>query len=320
MRHDRTMTFVPERKSAAQRATLPGTVKLLWPYIWPSDRADLKLRVFLAVALMLLSKLITIAIPYSFKWVTDALAGKTPFDAVPLPHILIGAGSLTIVYGLLRILMAFTQQGRDALFAAVAMNAVRRLAIEVFEHLHRLSLRFHLERKTGGLTRVLERGRNAIETIIRTSMLTAVPTIVEFALIVAAMLFSFDWRYVAAISLTVVVYLAYTTIATNWRIGIRRSMNESDTDANTKAIDSLLNFETVKYFGAEEREAARYDKAMARYERMSVRTYVSLAGLAAGRGVMFAVAPGVAVVGGVGGIPGGEKPVGHLVIKTVTIN
>ena len=183
--------------------------------------------------------------------------------------------------------MALTQQGRDALFASVAMNAVRKLAIEVFEHLHRLSLRFHLERKTGGLTRVLERGRNAIETIIRTSMLTAVPTIVEFALIVGAMLFSFDWRYVAAIGATVAAYLTYTTVATNWRIGIRRSMNESDTDANTKAIDSLLNFETVKYFGAEAREAARYDRAMARYERMSVRTYVSLAVLNAGQAVIF---------------------------------
>ncbi len=185
--------------------------------------------------------------------------------------------------------MALTQQGRDALFAAVAMNAVRKLAIEVFEHLHLLSLRFHLERKTGGLTRVLERGRNAIETIIRTSMLTAAPTIVEFALIVGALLISFDWRYVAAIGVTVAAYLTYTTLATNWRIGIRRSMNDSDTDANTKAIDSLLNFETVKYFGAEAREAARYDRAMARYERMSVRTYVSLAVLNAGQAFIFTV-------------------------------
>ena len=219
----------------------------------------------------------------------DRRAGRKAVrrDALPLSHLLVGAVALTVLYGILRILMALTQQGRDALFAAVAMNAVRRLAIEVFEHLHRLSLRFHLERKTGGLTRVLERGRNAIETIIRTSMLTAVPTIVEFVLIVGALLFSFDWRYVAAISATVVAYLAYTTVATNWRIGIRRSMNESDTDANTKAIDSLLNFETVKYFGAEQREAARYDKAMARYERMSVRTYVSLAVLNAGQAVIF---------------------------------
>ena len=210
--------------------------------------------------------------------------------------------------------MALTQQGRDALFAAVAMNAVRRLAIEVFEHLHRLSLRFHLERKTGGLTRVLERGRNAIETIIRTSMLTAVPTAVEFALIVVAMLISFDWRYVVAISVTVVAYLVFTTLATNWRIGIRRSMNESDTDANTKAIDSLLNFETVKYFGAEEREAARYDKAMARYERMSVRTYVSLAVLNAGQAVIFTLGLIVVLVMCVAEVRNGTKTVGAFVL------
>ena len=248
MQHQKTSAFIAARNNAKQRGTLTGTVELLWPYIWPADRADLKLRVFLAVALMLLSKLFTIAIPYSYKWATDAVANKLALDAMPLPRVLFGAAALTALYGVLRILMAFTQQGRDALFAAVAMNAVRRLAIEVFDHLHRLSLRFHLERKTGGLTRVLERGRNAIETIIRTSMLTAVPTAVEFVLVVAAMLISFDWRYVGVISATVVAYLIFTTIATNWRIGIRRSMNESDTDANTKAIDSLLNFETVKYF------------------------------------------------------------------------
>ncbi len=314
MKHHKTSTFVAERRPVAHRGTLGGTVALLWPYIWPADRADLKLRVFLAVALMLLSKVITIATPYSFKWVTDALVGKLTIGAVPLPQIMVGAGSLAIVYGLLRVLMALTQQGRDALFASVAMNAVRRLALEVFEHLHQLSLRFHLERKTGGLTRVLERGRNAIETIIRTSMLTAVPTIVEFAFIVAAMLYSFDWRYVAAICSTVAAYLTYTTVATNWRIGIRRSMNESDTDANTKAIDSLLNFETVKYFGAEEREAARYDKAMARYERMSVRTYVSLAVLNAGQAVIFTLGLVAVLEMCVVEIRGGQKTVGDFVL------
>ncbi len=313
MEHRKRSSFVPESRADAHRGTLQGTVHLLWPYIWPADRADLKLRVFLAVALMLLSKLITIAIPYSFKWVTDALVNKLAVDFVPLPKILLGAGALAIVYGLLRILMALTQQGRDALFAAVAMNAVRRLAVEVFEHLHRLSLRFHLERKTGGLTRILERGRNAIETIIRTSMLTAVPTIVEFGLIVAALLYSFDWRYVAAISLTIAAYLTYTTIATNWRIGIRRSMNESDTDANTKAIDSLLNFETVKYFGAEEREAARYDRSMARYERMSVRTYVSLAVLNAGQALIFTLGLIAVLEMCVVEIRSGQKTVGDFV-------
>src|SRR5271169_5087171 len=227
MQHHKTSTFIAERINRARRATLTGTVQLLWPYIWPADRADLKLRVFLAVALMLLSKLFTIAIPYSYKWATDAVAGKLALDAVPMPRLLIGAAALTVVYGVLRILTALTQQGRDALFAAVAMNAVRRLAIEVFDHLHRLSLRFHLERKTGGLTRVLERGRTAIETIIRTAMLTAVPTLVEFALVVAALSYSFDGRYVLVILGTVFGYLVFTTIATNWRISIRRSMNES---------------------------------------------------------------------------------------------
>jgi ATP-binding cassette, subfamily B, heavy metal transporter len=314
MQHQKRSTFIAARNNAAHRATLTGTVRLLWPYIWPNERADLKLRVFFALALMLLSKLFTIAIPYSLKWATDAVAGKLALDAVPLPGVLIGAAALTGLYGGLRILMAFTQQGRDALFAAVAMNAVRRLAIEVFEHLHRLSLRFHLERKTGGLTRVLERGRNAIETLVRTSMLTAVPTIVEFALVVVAMLFSFDWRYVAAITVTVLAYLIYTTVATNWRIGIRRSMNESDSDANTKAIDSLLNFETVKYFGAEEREAARYDKAMARYERTSVRAYVSLTVLNAGQALIFTLGLIAVLLMCVAEVRNGTKTVGAFVL------
>jgi ABC-type transport system involved in Fe-S cluster assembly fused permease/ATPase subunit len=296
------------------RATLATTARRLWPYIWPKDRADLKLRVVLAVALMIAAKVVTIAIPYAFKWATDALAGQAGADKLFLPGLLSGVVALTILYGALRVLMALFTQGRDALFAAVAMNAVRRLAIEVFVHLHSLSLRFHLERKTGGLTRVLERGRAAIETIIRTSMLTAVPTIVEFAFIIAAFLISFDWRYVAAVSIMIAAYLVFTTLATNWRIAIRRSMNESDTDANTKAIDSLLNYETVKYFGAETREAARYDKSMARYERMSVKTYVSLAVLNAGQAAIFTVGLVAAILMCVAGIRARRNTIGDFVL------
>ena len=291
---------------------MTGTVQRLWPYIWPTDRADLKARAALAVGLMIASKIVTVLTPYALKWATDALAPAT--GATPVPGALAGAVALTALYGLMRVLMSLTQQGRDALFAAVAMNAVRRLANEVFVHLHQLSLRFHLERKTGGLTRVLERGRNAIETIIRTSMLVAVPTIVEFALISAAFFYSFDWRYVVAITITVFIYLIYTTIATNWRIGIRRSMNESDTDANTKAIDSLLNFETVKYFGAEGREAARYDRSMARYERLSVRTYVSLAVLNAGQAIIFTIGMIVVLAMCVDGIRNHRNGVGDFVL------
>jgi len=164
---------------------------------------------------------------------------------------------------------------------------------------------------------VLERGRAAIETIVRTSMLTAAPTVVEFALILGAFLFSFDWRYVAVLVLTVTLYLAYTTVATNWRISIRRSMNESDTDANTKAIDSLLNFETVKYFGAEGREAARYEKSMARYERMSVRTYVSLAVLNAGQAVIFTCGMVAVLLMCVAGVRSGHNTVGDFALLNV---
>ena len=318
MQHQKSTKFIAGASPRAE-ATLTGTVRQLWPYIWPTDRGDLKLRVLLAVILMVAAKLATIAIPYAYKWATDALTAEhasadVHADAVPLPAILTGVVALTILYGLLRMFMALFTQGRDALFAAVAMNAVRRLAIEVFVHLHQLSLRFHLERKTGGLTRILERGRNAIETIIRTSMLVAVPTIVEFILILGVFLFSFDWRYVVAVTLMIVVYMVYTTLATNWRIAIRRSMNESDTDANTKAIDSLLNFETVKYFGAEKREAVRYDKSMERYERLSVRTYVSLAILNAGQAVIFTMGLVAVIVMCVAGIRAGRNTVGDFVL------
>ncbi|MGA8960737.1 MAG: ABC transporter ATP-binding protein/permease, partial [Pseudolabrys sp.] len=205
-------------------------------------------------------------------------------------------------------------QLRDGLFAKVAMNAVRRLAYRTFVHMHELSLRFHLERKTGGLTRVLERGRNGIETIVRMVILQLSPTIVELALIVAVLMWQFDWRYVVAIMLTVVVYMTYTYHATEWRIGIRRKMNESDTDANVKAIDSLLNYETVKYFSAEEREAGRYDRAMARYEDASVRAYTSLAVLNAGQAVIFTVGLAAVMVMCAFEIRAGSKTVGDFVL------
>ncbi len=293
-------------------ASLATTVKHLWPYIWPSDRADLKARVLGALALLFVAKLITIAVPYSFKWATDLL---TNGDAdVPLPAILAGPVAMVVVYTALRIFMQFFTQARDALFAAVAMNAVRRIANEVFVHLHQLSLRFHLERKTGGLTRVLERGREAIQQIVRMSMLTGAPTIVEFALILGVFFFQFDWRYALTVIIMIAAYLKFTTIATDWRIGIRRNMNESDTDANTKAIDSLLNYETVKYFGAEKREADRYDLSMERYERNSTASYVSLAVLNSGQGLIFSIGLMVVMILCIDGIRNGTNTLGDFVL------
>jgi ABC-type transport system involved in Fe-S cluster assembly fused permease/ATPase subunit len=307
----------PNRKQASAilidaDASLLTTVKNLWPYIWPSDRMDLKIRVGIAVVLLFVAKIVTMAVPYSFKWATDSLTGNSARDH--LPSVLAGAVTLTILYGVLRALMQLFSQVRDALFAAVAMNAVRRLALEVFVHMHELSLRFHLERKTGGLTRILERGRNAIETIVRMTMMTGAPTIVEFALIIAVFLISFDWRYVAIVTTMIAVYLGFTTIATNWRIGLRRTMNESDTDANTKAIDSLLNYETVKYFGAEAREAGRYDSSMERYETTAVASYVSLAVLNTGQGVIFSMGLMATMVLCVSGIRSGHNTVGDIVL------
>jgi ATP-binding cassette subfamily B protein len=306
-----------EARVSASRGALLTAVIHLWPYIWPADRRDLKLRVIGAMALLLAAKFATIAVPFTFKWATDALAGHGTAPVVAsewLVWALAVPVAMTVAYGGMRILMAVLTQLRDGLFAKVSMHAVRRLAFRTFVHMHELSLRFHLERKTGGLTRVLERGRNAIETIVRMVILQLSPTIIELALIVGVLMWQFDWRYVAVILVTVTVYMTYTYHATEWRIGIRRRMNESDTDANVKAIDSLLNYETVKYFSAELREAERYDKSMARYEEASVRAYTSLAVLNAGQAVIFTCGLAAAMVMCAYEIQAGTKTVGDFVL------
>ncbi len=309
------------RELSPGRGSLLRTLSRLWPYIWPSDRADLKRRVLYSALLLFAAKLATVAVPFTFKWATDALVGQEKAPAAPqsaldswLTWLIAAPILMTIAYGLTRIVMAGFTQFRDGIFARVAMHAVRQLALITFEHMHLLSLRFHLERKTGGLTRVLERGRNAIETIVRMVILQLAPTVVELALIVVVLLYQFDWRYVALIGVTVALYMAYTYVATEWRIAIRRRMNESDSDANTKAIDSLLNYETVKYFSAEERERARYDRSMARYEDASIKAYTSLAVLNAGQAVIFTLGLSAAMVMCAYGIRAGTNTVGDFVM------
>ena len=266
-----------KREVTADGGAMLRTLAHLWPYIWPADRRDLKNRVIFATVLLFAAKLATVAVPFTFKWATDALAGHGTAPLGPdnvIAWALATPVMMTLAYGGMRILMAALTQLRDGIFAKVAMNAVRRLAMLTFEHMHLLSLRFHLERKTGGLTRVLERGRNAIETIVRMVLLQLAPTIVELVLIVAVLLFHFDWRYVVVITITVALYMWFTYLATEWRINIRREMNSSDTDANAKAIDSLLNYETVKYFSAEAREGQALrplDGALRGSERQGLR-------------------------------------------------
>ncbi|MEH3145053.1 MAG: ABC transporter ATP-binding protein/permease [Methylobacterium frigidaeris] len=273
------------------------TYRRLWPYLWPGTRPDLQRRVFAAFGLLLCAKVITLAMPFTFKWATDALVaviGGKDGAGPPPTGIWAAPVAMIVLYAASRIAMSLLTQVRDGLFAKVAMHAVRRLALQTFAHMHRLSLRFHLERKTGGLTRVLERGRAGIEELSRLMVLTLVPTIVEFVLVLGVLAYEFDWLYSAVVLVMVAAYLGFTYKATEWRIAIRKRMNESDTDANTKAVDSLLNYETVKYFGAEARETERYDRSVAKYEKASTQTYVSLAVLNAGQAVIFTI--GMAVV------------------------
>src|SRR5580693_5489044 len=308
---------VLKREVTADSGAMLRTLVQLWPYIWPANRRDLKDRVIFATVLLFAAKLATVAVPFTFKWATDALAGHGTAPLGPddvIAWALATPVMMTLAYGGMRILMAALTQLRDGIFAKVAMNAVRRLAMLTFEHMHLLSLRFHLERKTGGLTRILERGRNAIETIVRMLLLQLLPTIVEVALVAWVLLFHFDWRYLVIILLTVALYVGFTFYATEWRINIRRSMNESDTDANAKAIDSLLNYETVKYFSAEEREARRYDRSMERYEGASVKAYTSLAVLNAGQAIIFTIGLSAAMVLCAYGIQNGTNTVGDFVM------
>lgn len=307
----------PPAETTASRATLAATLMHLWPYIWPGDRADLKMRVVWSVVLLLVAKLATLSVPFTFKWAIDALTGANTAPVQPSNWemwLIASPLIMTLGYGALRVIMAVLTQWRDGIFAKVAMHAVRKLAFLTFVHMHELSLRFHLERKTGGLTRVLERGRVGIEVIVRMVILQLVPTIVEVVLLMGVLLWQFDWRYVLATLITVVVYMYYTYVATEWRIEIRRRMNDSDTEANTKAIDSLLNYETVKYFSAEQREAERYDRSMAGYERASVKTYTSLALLNTGQAIIFTFGLTATMLMCAIGVRNGTNTVGDFVM------
>ncbi len=309
----------PSAKGLWQRLSLdPARVRVLrglFPYVWPVDRPDLQRTVLLSLGLMLLAKVVTVLMPFTLKWATDGLVAVVSGKSGEVPTLFwLVAGPLaaTLMYGLVRVLMTVLMQIREGLFAKVAMHAVRKMALTAFDHMHRLSLRFHLERKTGGLTRVLERGRDGIEQLTRMTLMTFLPTIVELILVLTVCAIEFDWRYIVAIVTMVALYLWFTFWATEWRMQIRRTMNESDTEANTKAIDSLLNYETVKYFGAEQREAQRYDKSLAIYEKASVNTYISLAVLNTGQGVIFTAGLTACLAMSAIDVMAGKNTVGHF--------
>jgi ATP-binding cassette subfamily B protein len=286
------------------------TMKRLMPLLWPKGRLDLKVRVVLALVLLVGSKIITVLTPYAFKAATDALTVKGGVEValLSIPFFMV------LAYGVGRIMMVVFAQMRDAIFAKVGQRAVRELSFSTFRHLHALSLKFHLERRTGGLSRIISRGINGVDSVLRFSLFNTAPTALEIVMVCAVLAYSFGWLYVAVIAATVVAYLWFTYWATERRIHIRRTMNEADNDAGTKAIDSLLNFETVKYFGNEEHEAKRYDKSMAVYEKAAIRTWVSLAVLNAGQAAIYSVGLTIVMVMAGMSILEGTSTIGDFVM------
>ncbi|WP_372604600.1 ABC transporter ATP-binding protein/permease, partial [Actibacterium sp.] len=297
--------------SKLERASALRTIARVGPYLWPDGQGWVKRRVVLALLMLVLAKLISVATPFFYKAAVDGLAGDAPSPAWALGASAIG---LTIAYGMARAMNVGFQQLRDAVFARVAQRALRRLALETFNHIHRLSMRYHITRKTGGLSRIIERGVKGVEFLLRFMLFSVGPLVLELAMVSVIFYVVFDARYLAIVLVTITLYVQFTFKVTEWRVKIRKQMNDQDTDANQKAIDSLLNFETVKYFGAEQREAGRYDAAMAGYEHAAIKTTQSLAFLNFGQSVLITAGlVGVMVLAAMG-VQDGTLTVGDFVM------
>ena len=319
----RARTIASSRGSRSERPDLLAltgrsdhwtVLKGLLPFIWPQGRPDLRLQVMGAVVVLVAAKLVTIAVPLAFKEATDWLAAPNDATTQGEHALALGVVMLILAYGVGRVLMMVLNQIRDVLFTRVGQNAVRELNNRTFRHLHKLSLRFHLERRTGGLSRVIERGTRGIDLILRMGVMQLAPTVLELVLVCAILVYYFNWLYVVIVLATVGFYMWFTFAASEKRIAIRREMNESDTDANTKAIDSLLNFETVKYFCNEEVEARRFDTSMARYEKAAVMTYYSLGTLNSGQAAIFTAGMTLVMYLAARGVVAGTHTVGDFVL------
>ena len=288
-----------------------NTIRRVIPYLWPAGHPRIKARVVLAMLALILSKLVAVATPFLYKGAVDLLSGDAPSQAWMLGA---GAVGLTVAYGMARLLANGFQQLRDAIFARVGQRALRQLALETFTHIHRLSMRYHITRKTGGLSRVIERGVKGVEFLLRFMLFSIGPLILELLMVATVLFFVFDVWYLAVVVVTIALYVAFTFRVTEWRVKIRKEMNDQDTDANQKAIDSLLNFETVKYFSAETREAMRYDAAMAGYERAALKTSYSLAFLNFGQAFLITSGLVIVMVMAAVGVQNGQLTVGDFVM------
>lgn len=288
-----------------------GAVRMLLPYLWPRRRRDLRGRVLLALLLLVGAKVAIVQAPLLLGEVVDALdagGGAGAVIAVPV--------GLIVAFGVARLLGVAFGELRDAVFARVAQRAVRQVALRVFRHLHALSLRFHLDRRTGGLSRAIERGTKGIEFLLAFMLFNVLPTLIEIGLVCGILLYRYEASFAAITLVSVLIYIGFTFLVTEWRIRFVRRMNDSDEQANTKAIDSLLNYETVKYFGAEEHEGLRFDASLRRYQKAAVTTKVSLALLNAGQAFVIAGGMTAVLLLAAEGIARGEMGLGDL----VTIN
>jgi ABC-type transport system involved in Fe-S cluster assembly fused permease/ATPase subunit len=287
------------------------TLKRIGPYLWPKGETWVKRRVVAALSLLVVAKIISVCTPYLYKQAVDALSGDAPD---PARFLLLGAVGLTVAYGLARMGTVFFGEMRDWVFVRVGQRALRKLALETFTHIHRLSMRYHITRKTGGLSRIIERGVKGVDFLLRFMLFSIGPLILELTMVSVIFALYFGWQYMVVVIATIAIYITYTFKVTEWRVQIRRQMNDQDTDANQKAIDSLLNYETVKYFNAEAREAARYDMAMGAYEGFAVRTGQSLSILNIGQNVIITTGLIIVMVLSAIGVQNGQFTVGDFVM------
>ena len=260
----------------------------LFPYIWPKSRNDIKFRIIIALIILILAKILTVLVPYTYKWATDAIVGDNTAPNI-IPIVFLTPVMLIIAFGVGRILMVAFNQLRDALFVKVGQTAVRNLGKKSFHHLHSLSLSFHLNRRTGALNRITDRGVKGIESIIRLLILNTFPTVIEFVFVGFILLYEFDWRFLMVVFLTVITYTFFTVYYSSLRKIYRKQMNSSDEDANTKSLDALINYETVKHFNNEQIEEERFDEAMSGYEKASSKVLTSLAFLNFGQTAIFTI-------------------------------
>ena len=287
------------------------TIRRVAPYLWPEGENWVKRRVVISLLFLLAAKLISVTTPFLYKQGVDALAGDAPGQAT---FLALGAVGLTVAYGLARLGAVLFGELRDAVFVRVGQRAMRKLALETFEHIHRLSLRYHITRRTGGLSRIIERGVKGVDFLLRFLLLSIGPLILELTMVAIIFAWVFGWAYSAVVVITVALYVVFTFRVTEWRVQIRREMNNQDNDANQKAIDSLLNYETVKYFGAEGWEAARYDRAMQRYEVAAVKTGLSLSFLNAGQSLIITTGLVIVMVMAAMGVQAKALTVGDFVM------